>query len=193
VAVVNRDRVRSLGMVLLVVVGVAVVIGGILSAALFLGASGFGGVSQPEPAGPDPVATQTDPPTGTETPTPPGDTATEPSGTEPDTTEPAPTAEPTDEAADDPPSNGITLTANPTSVNAMDDISLQGTFDGADGTVLQVQRRLDGGDWEDFPVEATVRNGQFSTTVRSGRIGANEFRVRDDGGAVSNAVTVTVE
>jgi hypothetical protein len=186
---VDRERARSLLTVLLVVVGVSAVIGGILSAALFLGASGFGGAgpsAAPPPAGPDPLATRTDTPT---TPTQPR-RVDEPTEVMP--TEPEPTNSPTPEATEEAPSSGFSLEASPTSVGSMEDITLRGTFDGPDGTVLQVQRRLDGGDWEDFPVEATVNNGQFTTTVRSGRTGTNEFRIRDDTGAVTNVVTITV-
>jgi hypothetical protein len=183
-----QERVRSLLTVLLVIVGVSVVIGGILAAALFLGASGFGGAGPPAvpppPDGADPLATDTGPPS----PQPPAeDATTEPAPTEPDATEDADT-EPTEG-----PVSGFSLQASPTTVASMEDVTLQGTFDGPDGTVLQVQRRLEGGDWEDFPVEATVRNGTFTTTIRSGRVGTNEFRMRDDTGAASNVVTVTVQ
>jgi hypothetical protein len=189
-----QERVRSLLTVLLVIVGVSVVIGGILAAALFLGASGFGGAgppASPPPDGADPLATDTNPPS-TQQPT--EGTTTDPAPTEPDATEDVTEdvteddgTEPTEEAS------GFSLRASPTTVASMEDVTLQGTFDGPDGTVLQVQRRLEGGDWEDFPVEATVRNGTFTTTIRSGRVGTNEFRMRDDTGAASNVVTVTVQ
>jgi hypothetical protein len=182
-----QERVRSLLTVLLVIVGVSVVIGGILTSALFLGASGFDGAdppaASPPPDSTDPLATDAPP-----TPPSTDDTTTEPEPTEADATE-ADGTEPTEDAN----ASGFSLEANPTSVSAMEDVTLQGTFDGPDGTVLQVQRRLEGGDWDDFPVEATVNDGTYTTTIRSGRVGTNEFRMRDDTGAVSNVVTVTVQ
>jgi hypothetical protein len=186
-----QERVRSLLTVLLVIVGVSVVIGGILAAALFLGASGFGGAGPPASPplnGADPLATDTNPPS-TQQPT--EGTTTDPAPTEPDATEDV--TEDADTEPTEGPVSGFSLQASPTTVASMEDVTLQGTFDGPDGTVLQVQRRLEGGDWEDFPVEATVRNGTFTTTIRSGRVGTNEFRMRDDTGAVSNVVTVAVQ
>jgi hypothetical protein len=87
----------------------------------------------------------------------------------------------------------ITLRAGSAAVAAMARIDLTGAYRGGDGTVLQVQRKGDGGAWEDFPVTATVSGGTFATYVQTGRSGEQRFRVRDAAtGRTSNAVTVTV-
>jgi len=66
-----------------------------------------------------------------------------------------------------------------------------------EGVELQVERSIDGGDWEDFPVTVTTNDdGSFSTWVASGRVGENEFRLSGeaDGQPVeSNTVTVRVD
>ena len=88
------------------------------------------------------------------------------------TAEPTPTAEATPEA-------GISLNADPASASANQDVRLEGNLEPAMGGVsLQVQRSLDGGDWQEFPVTTTSReDGTFGVTVRTGRSGVNRFRV----------------
>lgn len=87
---------------------------------------------------------------------------------------------------------GISLQAGQNSVGSMDRIDLTGTYQGGDGSILQVQRRQ-GDAWEDFPVTAPVSDGTFSTYVQTGQSGKNRFRVRDtDSDTSSNPVTVTV-
>lgn len=195
--VVGADRGRSLVTVLLIVVGASVVIGGILSTALFLGASSFSGAAQPVAPLPHATATEVSLPTAAPTGTPADDDQTEPAASDPaddPTQDPTgdPTEDPTAEAIEDAQPTGISLSASATSVGSQELVSLSGTFDGPDGTVLQVQRRLEGGGWGDFGVQATVRNGEYTTRVRSGRVGTNEFRLRDGTGTLSNVVEVTV-
>lgn len=85
----------------------------------------------------------------------------------------------------------LTLRATPAQVAAGEPITLTGRYRGHDGDSLQVQR-FSGG-WEDFPVQATVRSGRFSTYITTTRTGANRLRVLDRGtGAASAPVRVTV-
>lgn len=85
----------------------------------------------------------------------------------------------------------ISLSAGQTSVSAMGQIDLTGTFTGGEGAVLQVQRFTGG--WQDFPVTASVSDSTFSTYVQSSQSGVNRFRVIDtDSGKVSNEVRVTI-
>lgn len=91
-----------------------------------------------------------------------------------------------------PPASDITLRASDGSVSAYDEVTLTGSYPGANGTTLQVQR-LEGGSWTGFPASATVDGGRFSTYVASGQQGRNAFRVVDpDSGQASNVVTFTV-
>lgn len=94
-----------------------------------------------------------------------------------------------------------TLAAGQTAVAANERIDLTGTIDPpAEGVVLNIQRSVDGGDWEDFPepgaplTTTTNADGAFSTYVTTGRSGTNAFRVvrADDDSVVSNEVQVTV-
>ena len=97
------------------------------------------------------------------------------------------TAQPTAE-----PAAGISLSAAQQSVSPMQQIDLTGTYDGGDGSILQVQR-MENGSWSDFPVTMSVSGGTFSTYVQTSRTGPNQFRVVDtDTGVESNEVTVTV-
>ncbi|QLQ09063.1 MAG: hypothetical protein HZY75_00115 [Nocardioidaceae bacterium] len=72
----------------------------------------------------------------------------------------------------------ITLNADQTAVAPGEQISFSGAYDAEDGTVLQIQRR-EGAAWIDFPAEATVRNGAFTTYVFTSRTGDNIWRLFD--------------
>jgi hypothetical protein len=86
----------------------------------------------------------------------------------------------------------ISLHASDDSVSAYDEVTLSGTYPGANGTTLQVQR-LEGGSWTAFPTSATVDGGRFSTFVASGQPGENRFRVVDpDSGETSDVVSFNV-
>ena len=89
------------------------------------------------------------------------------------------------------PRSVISLSASPVEVAPMESIYLSGTYPGGEGAFLQVQR-FEGG-WSDFPTSASVSGGTFTTYVRTGRSGANRFRVVDQAtGKSSNPVTVRV-
>lgn len=86
----------------------------------------------------------------------------------------------------------LTLTAGQSSVAPMGRIDLSGSY-GTDGAILQVQRRVDGGDWTDFPVTVPVRGGTFSTYLMTGQVGRTDFRVVDtDSDTKSKPVTVQI-
>jgi hypothetical protein len=107
----------------------------------------------------------------------------------------AATAEPT--ATEEAPAAGISLTADPGSASANQDVRLEGSLEPAvSGVSLQVERSLDGGDWQEFPVATTSRDdGTFGVTVRTGRSGENRFRVVGtvEGAAMkSNEVPVSI-
>ena len=86
----------------------------------------------------------------------------------------------------------IELVAEQDQVGSFEEIELTGSYPGGVGSILQVQRRQNG-PWEEFPVDISVREPDFSTTVQTSRSGVNEFRVVDtDNGKASNAVRVRV-
>jgi hypothetical protein len=111
----------------------------------------------------------------------PGDTPTD-SSSEP--------SEPSDSATKQ--ETQISLSAGENSVSAMQQIDLTGVYPGGEGAILRVQR-FESGQWQDFPVTASVSNQTFSTYVQTSRPGVNKFRVIDtDTQLASNAVRVTV-
>jgi hypothetical protein len=74
----------------------------------------------------------------------------------------------------------------------MQQIDLTGVYPGGEGAILRVQR-FESGQWQDFPVTASVSNQTFSMYVQTSRPGVNKFRVIDtDSQLASNAVRVTV-
>jgi hypothetical protein len=101
--------------------------------------------------------------------------------------EPTPT-----QSSSAPPEFAISLSSSVTEVGPMEEIYLTGVYPGGEGAVLQVQRFEDG-KWQDFPVDAPVSGGTFSTYVQTAASGVNTFRVRDTSGPeTSNEVKVTV-
>ncbi len=92
-----------------------------------------------------------------------------------------------------PESKGLRLALTPVFARPMERINVTGTYQGQDAIQLLIQRE-ENGKWVDFPTEARVRAGSFSTYVMTGRLGDNKFRVFDpktDKG--SNTVVVTVK
>jgi hypothetical protein len=106
---------------------------------------------------------------------------------------PGETTAPAETTAPPTPEFPITLTANPTSVGQMQEITLTGTYPTGEDKVVQVQR-FENDDWVDFStVDAVVNGGTFTTYVLTARTGENKFRVRDtDSDEVSNEVSVQV-
>jgi hypothetical protein len=112
----------------------------------------------------------------------------------PTTSTPDETTESSPDTSESPetPAAAITLTAAQATVSPMQQIDLAGTYPTGEGAILQVQR-LEGGEWSDFPVTASVSGQSFGTYVQTSRPGPNKFRVIDtDTQTTSNEVTVTV-
>jgi len=87
----------------------------------------------------------------------------------------------------------FTLTAGSTQVPLGGQLDLTGTFPGAEGTQLQVER-LSNGTWAPFPVNATVQpGGTYSTYITSSVGGEASFRMTDPATQQSsNEVEVTI-
>ncbi len=92
-----------------------------------------------------------------------------------------------------PPKAGvITLSITPLQVAPGQRINLSGAYAGAEGAVLQVQRK-EGAVWADFPVDTAVSGGVFDTWIQTSRSGTQQFRVHDKAAnRSSNVVTVVV-
>ena len=85
--------------------------------------------------------------------------------------------------------------AGPAAAPAGGRVDLTGRYAGAaPGTVLQIQQRLAGEDWSDFPVQvSTGADGAFRTWIITSRVGAQQFRVLDTrSGTASPPVDVTI-
>jgi hypothetical protein len=72
---------------------------------------------------------------------------------------------------------------------------------GTGGEQLQVQRQLDGGDWEAFPEDEPIvtqpeEDGTFAIGIETARVGANGFRIATPGAdgqlVLSNEVTIQI-
>ena len=166
-----------------VLVGVALVIGGVMSV-VALGAAkvtGLGGSHASATAPPSLYFPSDDPTTTPETyPDPNG--SDEPS---PSPSSESPSAKPTQKT------RPITLQAFPQQVPPNERINLTGVYQGGEGARLQVQRFENG--WVDFPVSTSVSGGSFTTYIYTGRSGANRFRVIDkEADKASNPVRVRV-
>ncbi|AYY12139.1 hypothetical protein EF847_04875 [Actinobacteria bacterium YIM 96077] len=91
----------------------------------------------------------------------------------------------------------ISLNFEKTSISPDEEVAYEGRIEsGEEGVRLQLQRSVDGGEWEDFPVDprSTGPDGGFSGTALSSREGENRFRMVgvDDESLVSEVVTVTI-
>ncbi|NDL58766.1 hypothetical protein [Phytoactinopolyspora mesophila] len=100
---------------------------------------------------------------------------------------------------DDPPadSGGVSFSLAQTSASANEEISYSGRIEsGEAGVRLQLQRSVDGGPWEDFPVSPRETNadGEFSGTIQSSRSGENSFRMVgiNDDSLVSEEAVLTI-
>lgn len=92
----------------------------------------------------------------------------------------------------------LTLAAAQTEIGAGGQIDFSGSLDPPEeGVQLRLERSIDGGDWETFPLNnqpVTNADGAFSTYASTSQAGTNSFRLvrEDDDSVVSNEVQVTV-
>lgn len=106
--------------------------------------------------------------------------------------QPSPSPSPTPRRKPRKPKPRLSLQAFPASVSPGQRINLTGVYAGAEGRVLQVQRR-ESGAWTDFPVDARVVGGSFQTWIATSRSGLQQFRMLDTAsGTHSNVVRVTI-
>lgn len=181
------DRPVVSGLLALAGVGLVVglVLGGVaLAGVKVLGLGGDGGGSRDAASEQSfylPKPEKTEPPSGPLITLAPDPKATESTSSAP--------SSPTTSAA---PEEEISLSAGQTSVPPMGQIDLTGVYPGGEGAILQVQRFADG-QWQDFPVTASVSGETFATYVQTGQGGVNRFRVVDtDTGVESNEVRVRI-
>jgi hypothetical protein len=177
---------RQLLVVAGVLVAVALVIGGVVSA-IALGAVNVTGINSAGngPSKPPSLYIPSGSPT-TRPETFPDPAA--PSGSADQTPSPSQTPTPKHEKKK---AKAISLQVFPAKVAANQRINLTGVYRGGEGARLQVQR-FDGG-WTDFPVSTSVSGGLFNTYIFSGRSGTNRFRMVDKAsGRHSNAVRVRI-
>ena len=173
----QKQRPVLAGLIALVAVAVAIGLLGGLAVMVGVKVTGLDGTTTATDESASPSAFNLPKPSDTGSSIPEPDDVVEPS-----------TGEETSEA----PAEAISLSVTQQSVSPMQEIDLTGTYQAGEGAILQVQR-LAGGAWSDFPVTMSVTGGTFTTIVRTGQVGPNQFRVVDtDTQAISNEVTVTV-
>ena len=92
--------------------------------------------------------------------------------------------------------SGLQLSSAVTAVESNGRIDLSGSITPPTPDVeLQLQRSIDGGEWENFDVSMTTKaDGEFSGWIQSRRTGRNSLRVvrADDNTVMSNVVDVTI-
>lgn len=107
--------------------------------------------------------------------------------------------EESDEASDEPSETEksekdkkeITLSQGAFEVAPGEKLYLSGIYPGGEGSVLDVEYRIDGGAWTGFPVDVGVSNETFSTYVETYKTGSIEWRVVDKATKkISNSVKV---
>lgn len=183
----RRRAIRAVLVVAGIAAVIGLVIGGLTSAAVNLSGvlpkpTATPTLSSSEPSDDDALPTPSLAPTPSRQPS----QAAPPSRTPTPTTSPRPTKAPSN------PSQAITLTVTPKTVDSYQRVTLSGRYPAGNGTSLQVQRRQ-GGQWAPFPTSASVNGGAFSTYVESGQSGPNAFRVVDHARELaSNVVVVTI-
>lgn len=178
-----------------VLLAVALLIGGIvglvaLKAADVAGLNESDGTSSGDSGPPLGIGTNSRPPDPTSEPTPVSPTGTSSPTETSDTTAPT-TPTQTTKTRKPKPAKQITLDASPDSAGTYERVNLTGTYRRGEGSTLQVQRK-EGGAWVDFPTDATVSGGTFSTYIETGQTGRNQFRVIDPTGRTSNVVSVMI-
>lgn len=179
---------------LVALVAVAVVVGLLAGIAVLLGTrligiSGDTNLASDEPAAgatmylPDPVETErADDPAITLLPT---ETATR----KPRKGRPAPTRT---KAAPGSSDAELNLSASPLSAGVGESVMLSGTYVNGEGSVIDIWRKVDNGNWEEFNVDAYVSGGVFQVNVQSYQPGRVQWKVRDESNKVeSDPVTVT--
>ena len=165
---------------LAVLLGVALLIAGVVTAA-GIKAADIAGISAPRPSSPESLVVPS-----------PTTTASSPEGGQPSRTNPSQSPTQTHRTRS-PANRPITLTAKPRQVSAGERINLTGSYAGADGTTLQVQRQESPGVWSDFPVTTSVSGGSYATYILTSQTGTNKLRMLDKRtGETSNVVKVNV-
>lgn len=89
------------------------------------------------------------------------------------------------------PKREITLSAASSTASPGQDFYLSGTYPKGEGAVLDVEIRVNGEDWSEFPVDVNVSNESFTTYVNTSKTGSVQWRLVDrERKVTSNAVKV---
>ena len=182
----TRDRPVITGLVALV--GVAVVVGLLTGLAAIVGTRiiGLGGESDSsagEPREeqslylPDPVRTEEE-----------GGPLVTLAGTP---SQQAEEEEPSEEPSVEKPKTAINLAAGATSVSGEEQLYLSGTYPGGEGSILDIEYKINDQPWREFNLDVNVSGQAFATYVYTSNAGTIKWRMWDKSrNKRSNAVTV---
>jgi hypothetical protein len=170
-----RDKPVVTGLVALV--GVAVVVGLLSGVAALLGSRmlGLGGgedTSSGEPQArqslylPDPVPTKEE-----------GGPLVTLAGTP--TQQPAEEQEPTEEPTTKKPKKAINLAAGATEVSGEEQLYLSGTYPGGEGSILDIEYKINQQPWREFNLDVNVSGATFATYVYTSNVGTIKWRMWD--------------
>ncbi|QIX25380.1 hypothetical protein ncot_01335 [Nocardioides sp. JQ2195] len=90
------------------------------------------------------------------------------------------------------PKDQITLSPGASQVTPGEELYLSGVYPTGEGAVLDIEIRLEGQSWREFPVDVSVSGATFTTYVITSQVGRIQWRVVDkERNLKSNAISVT--
>lgn len=86
----------------------------------------------------------------------------------------------------------ITLSPGASQASPGEELYLSGVYPTGEGAVLDIEIRIEGHGWQEFPVDVSVSGSTFTTYVITSQVGKIQWRVVDKERKLkSNAITVT--
>lgn len=90
------------------------------------------------------------------------------------------------------PKDEITLSPGASQASPGEELYLSGVYPTGEGAVLDIEIRIEGHGWQEFPVDVSVSGSTFTTYVITSQVGKIQWRVVDkERNLKSNAITVT--
>lgn len=99
--------------------------------------------------------------------------------------------EPSEEPSVEKPKTAINLSAGATSVSGEEQLYLSGTYPGGEGSILDIEYKINDQPWREFNLDVNVSGQTFATYVYTSNAGTIKWRMWDKSrNKRSNAVTV---
>jgi hypothetical protein len=99
--------------------------------------------------------------------------------------------EPSEEPSVEKPKTAINLSAGATSVSGEEQLYLSGTYPGGEGSILDIEYKINDQPWREFNLDVNVSGQTFATYVYTSNVGTIKWRMWDKSRKKrSNEVTV---